>query len=292
MHIGFTPPNFENPVRGIRGNFIHVSEGQGRFKNMSTQLTPISYASSIVGFVSFSLTVFICKYQQTSYFGTLGHQHILFIQISSFATIRNLSRFLDLLLQNDIEILNANTTSLPGVHAFWNGLLTLISAPHEIPDAFSTLRQGLYEEREYLKRVRRRREGSLKSASTSHKSLYYEGGPTKVMSNALKDLIHDFKSYEHPFLVTPHEGREKELEWSFDATQQAYRCDLWHRMMWLRSKGGVNSIADKLLRIQTRRIAVEVTEAHFMLGDAMGLVRECERRLGAIEERLQMSRIG
>jgi hypothetical protein len=104
MHITFTPPNFENPIRGIRGNFIHVSEGQGQVKDMSTQLAPISYASSIVEFVSFSLTVFICKYQQTSYFGTLGHQHILFIQTSSFATIRNLSRFLELLLQNHTKL--------------------------------------------------------------------------------------------------------------------------------------------------------------------------------------------
>ncbi|TVY52597.1 hypothetical protein LSUE1_G010162, partial [Lachnellula suecica] len=189
---------------------LYVSQGQESLKVMSTQLAPISYASSVVGFVSFSLTVLIW------------------------------------------------------LHAFWDGFLTLLSAPHEIPDAFSTLRQGLYEEREYLKRIRRRREGP--THTPSHKSLYYEGGPTKVMSNALKDLIGDFKQYEAPFLVTPHNGREKELEWSFDATQQAYRCDLFHRVRWLRSKGGVQSIAEKLQRMQTRRIAVEVTEARWMIG--------------------------
>jgi hypothetical protein len=124
------------------------------------------------------------------------------------------------------------------------------------------------------------------------KSLYYEGGPTKVLSNALKDLIHDFKNYERPFLLSTHTGHEKELEWSFDATQQAYRCDLWHRMLWLRSKGGVNKIATNLQRMQTRRIAVEVTETRWMMGDCMGLVRECEGRLGTIEERLRMSGIG
>jgi hypothetical protein len=64
------------------------------------------------------------------------------------------------------------------------------------------------------------------------------------------------------------------------------------RLLWLRSKNGVQSIAVKLNWIQTRRIAVEVTEAHFMLGDVMGMVRDYDYRLRAIEERLQMSRIG
>ena len=45
-------------------------------------------------------------------------------------------------------------------------------------------------------------------------------------------------------------------------------------------------------KIQTRRIAVETTESRFMLADVIGLVRDNERRLSAIEERLQMSRIG
>jgi hypothetical protein len=113
-----------------------------------------------------------------------------------------------------------------------------------------------------------------------------------VMSEALKDLIGQFKRYEEPFLFTRHSGREKELEWSFDATQQYYRCDLLHRLLWLWSKGGVQNIAVKLNWIQTRRIAVEVTETHFMLGDMMGMVRDYEYRLRSIEERLQMSRIG
>ena len=64
------------------------------------------------------------------------------------------------------------------------------------------------------------------------------------------------------------------------------------RLLWLRSKNGVQSIAVKLNWIQTRRIAVETSELHSMLGDVMGLVRDNEDRLRAIELRLQMSRIG
>lgn len=113
-----------------------------------------------------------------------------------------------------------------------------------------------------------------------------------MINDAVKDLIREFKIYEQPFLRSPHIGREKELEWSFDATRQYYRCDLGHRLMWLRVKGFINEIAIKLQRVQTRRIAIEVTEAHFMTADIMGIVRRYEQRLRAIEERLQMSSIG
>jgi hypothetical protein len=119
------------------------------------------------------------------------------------------------------------------------------------------------------------------------------------MTDAVKDLISEFKDLERPFLVSPHTGTEKELEWSYDATQQYYKCDLIHRLIWLRSKGGVETIGVRLNKIQTRRIAVEVTEAHFMLSDAMGLIREmdskvrtAEDRIGRIQERLMISQVG
>ena len=93
-------------------------------------------------------------------------------------------------------------------------------------------------------------------------------------------------------MITRHEGREKDLEWSFDATQRYYKCDFPQRLRWLRVKSAVTDIAVKLQWLQTRRIAVEVTEAHFMLADMMGMVRDSEDRLTAIERRLQMSKIG
>jgi hypothetical protein len=163
---------------------------------------------------------------------------------------------------------------------------------NRVRDVLSTLRQGLYEEREYLKRSRRNRESSSNRHISKSNTLYFDGGPTKVINEAVKDLIREFKEYEYPFLDTPHTGREKELEWSFDATQRHYKCDLGHRILWLRVKNAVNTIAVRLQRVQTRRIAVEVTESHFMMADMMGMVRGYEQRLRAIEERLQMSRIG
>ena len=169
------------------------------------------------------------------------------------------------------------------LNAFWEAFGTLINAPYEVRDSLSPLRQGLYEEREYLKRLRKRQD----SHSVKGKQLYYEGGPTKVINEAVKDLITAFKHYEEPFLVAPHDGREKDLEWSFNATQQQYQCDLWHRILWLRFKGGVERIAVLLQRMQTRRIAVEVTESRFMLANTQGMVRDCEDRIRDLEERLQ-----
>ncbi|TAQ85228.1 hypothetical protein B7494_g6456 [Chlorociboria aeruginascens] len=194
-------------------------------------LPPISLASTIVGFISFSLTLLIW------------------------------------------------------LHAFWDAFLTVGSAPRQVRDQLSTLRQGLYEEREYLRRTRRRQSRSRPPRSPE---LYTEGGPSRVINDAVKDLIREFKAYERPFLIPPHDGTEKDLEWSWNTTQRHYNCDLPHRILWLRSKGGIESIAGKLQMLQTRRVAAEVTETRFMLADVMGLVRSSEQRLGAIEERLQV----
>jgi hypothetical protein len=176
-------------------------------------------------------------------------------------------------------------TLLIWLQASWHAFLTLGSAPTQVRDSFSTLRQGLYEEREYLRWKRKQRGGHSKG-------LYYEGGPARIMNDAVKDLIRNFKRLEHPFLATPHSGTEKDLEWSFDATQHQYNCDLAHRILWLRVKGDVDSIAVRLQRIQTRRIESMVEDQLHMMTDMMGMVRGCEHRLGEIEQRLQMSQIG
>lgn len=111
---------------------------------MSTTLAPISLASTIIGFISFSLTLAIW------------------------------------------------------LHAFWDGFKTLGSAPEETRDVLSTLRQGLYEEREYLRRLKRRKLGGIGEARKSkggervdvrdrdrEGDLYYEGGPVRVFSDAV-----------------------------------------------------------------------------------------------------------
>jgi hypothetical protein len=259
---------------------------------MSTKtmaLPSISLASIVIGFISFSFTLAIVSPTQITFFRNPGSAERNSVQALGWKSLRKkfllVNRF-----QGVILPVIADPVLLQWLHAFWDAFLTLGSAPNQIQDALSVLRQGLYEEREHLKRKRRRGEGDHPGSKL--KNLYYEGGPTRVINDAVKDLIKEFKNYERPFLVTPHEGREKELEWSFDATQQHYRSDFWHRLLWLRARGHIYNIANRLEKAQIRRIAQETTETQFMLRDTMGMVREYENRLRAIEERLQMSRIG
>jgi hypothetical protein len=256
-------------------------------------LASISLASITIGFISFSFTLAIVSQSRIALFSVSRWCRAQVSSVSCAEKSRRALFLFDSLSWISLQLV-ADYTPFQWLHAFWDAFMTLGSAPEEIQDALSVLRQGLYEEREYLKRKRRRgdRSSSRDPESSKSKQLYYEGGPTKVINDAVKDLIREFKDYERPFLVTPHEGREKELEWSFDATQQFYRCDFWHRVLWLRSKGHIHNIANRLEKAQIRRIAQEVTETQFMLRDTMGMVRDYEYRLRAIEERLQMSRIG
>lgn len=57
---------------------------------------------------------------------------------------------------------------------------------------------------------------------------------------------------------------------------KALRCKLTY--------GQIASISEKLNKIQVRRIAVEVTESHFLISDMMGMVRDYGQRINAIEE--------
>ncbi|KAI9731104.1 MAG: hypothetical protein M1818_007962 [Claussenomyces sp. TS43310] len=199
-------------------------------------LAPISLASTIIGFISFALTVLIW------------------------------------------------------LHSFWSWYETVVSAPAQIRDQLATLRQSLYEEREHVRRIRRRKLGGYEKRGSSD-AIYFDGGPVKVIGDAVRDLIHDFKRLERPFLIPPHGGREKDLEWSFNATQGYYRCDFGHRFKWLQNKSGVVNVAQRLQALQVRRIAVEVTENHVMVAQAVSMIRGSDERLSAIEERLRMSHI-
>ena len=208
------------------------------------------------------------------------------------------------------------------LHAFWEAFVTVAHADRQIQDVLAMLRQQLYEELEYMRRVRRRERergpppppppttrkrhshhrhshshsnsynntkynDEKEGAGDSEDTLYRGSGAIRVLLETLKDLIAEFKVYEAPFLDLPpksHKGPEKDLQWSYDATRQRYRCDLSRRLIWLRVKSGVLSISDKLQRIQTHRAAMEATECRWMLMDAMGMMREVSRRLDLVED--------
>ncbi|KAK9423813.1 putative Prion-inhibition and propagation HeLo domain-containing protein [Seiridium unicorne] len=181
------------------------------------------------------------------------------------------------------------------LNAFWQAFLTVAHAPTQIQDELSVLRQQLYEEAEYLRRLRRRERRPSMRHRDSHRAkrdVYGDSGPVRVLSDAVKDLMHDFKVYEHPFLVIPgrtdEDRGEKDLEWSFDAMRQNYQCDLPRRLIWLRFRGSVTNIATKLERIQTHRAAIESTECRLLMIDCMGLVRECQDRMLDLDDRMRV----
>lgn len=177
------------------------------------------------------------------------------------------------------------------LNSFWQAFLTVAHAHSQIQDELSVLRQRLYEEAEYLRRIRHRQRRPRRDSHRARSDVYGDSGPVRVMSEAVKDLMRDFKRYEHPFLVIPgrtNEDRgEKDLEWSFDATRQSYQCDLPRRLIWLRFRGGVTGISTRLEHIQTHRAAVESTECRLMIMDTMSLVRDCEDRLVDMDDRLR-----
>jgi hypothetical protein len=70
------------------------------------------------------------------------------------------------------------------LHSFWDWFLTLSDAPTQVQDYLSTLRQGLYEEREHLKTVRRRGGGSGGGAGREG-GIYVDGGPLTVINDAV-----------------------------------------------------------------------------------------------------------
>lgn len=177
------------------------------------------------------------------------------------------------------------------LNAFWQAFLTIAHAQSQIQDELSVLRQRLYEEAEYLRKIRHRHKRPRREGHRARNDIYGDSGPVRVISDAVKDLMQDFKHYEHPFLVIPgrtDENRgEKDLEWSFDATRQCYQCDLPRRLIWLRFRGGVTDISTKLERIQTHRAAIEATECRFIMMDTMSLVRDCEERLIDMDNRMR-----
>lgn len=181
------------------------------------------------------------------------------------------------------------------LNAFWQAFLTIGNAQNQIQDELSVLRQRLYEEAEYLRRLRHRgRRPSVRrrDGQRAKRDIYGDSGPVRVLSDAVKDLMRDFKHYEEPFLVIPgRTGRsrgERDLEWSFDATRQCYQCDLPRRLIWLRFRTKVTNISTKLAAIQTHRAAIQSTECHFLIMDTMTLVRDCERRIMGLEDRLRV----
>lgn len=146
-------------------------------------------------------------------------------------------------------------------------------------DMLGNLKQELLEEKDHLRIVRKRR--PTQNPTDLH---------LRVLSDAVRNMFQDFKNIERGFLVVSHEHWEPysnrigyydtEKGWAQNGRQGAtgrwvrdrgwtdrddfmntrYKSvSLWDRMVWVRTRGAVIGIAESLGRVQTRRIARQVT---------------------------------
>jgi len=170
---------------------------------------------------------------------------------------------------------------------FWSNLSTLRSAPTEIDDYLGNLKQGLFEERWHLRRVRKRRKRNTSSSGTvdekSRSEVVKENNDdlaVRVSSETLKHMIHEFKDLERPFLrpqdLESRERRGGRDEWNdmfgrrLSAPEASegeavdfyrtnyWRCGFKERWEWLNRKNTALTMLEALQRIETRRVAREI----------------------------------
>ncbi|KAI9741307.1 MAG: hypothetical protein M1834_003024 [Cirrosporium novae-zelandiae] len=156
------------------------------------------------------------------------------------------------------------------IHVFWDNLNTLWAAPSQVKITLSNLKEELFEEREYLKKARKRERTELYGIQGPPLIRTMTGKdagvPIKVMQESVKDLCRQFKDLEMPFLKDPldrdNRGWDPERYMKGEPGDE-YICksmDVIRRIIWTRRKIRAEDIERKLVRLQTRRIAREVTD--------------------------------
>lgn len=82
------------------------------------------------------------------------------------------------------------------------------------------------------------------------------------MNDTVKTLIREFKRLERPFLEDYAVDRDMDMDRADDSLRSDYKTmDLGRRIISLRSKSDVLQLADRVERVQMRRIARETTDA-------------------------------
>ena len=170
---------------------------------MPASVAPISYASSIVGFLSFAFTFFTF------------------------------------------------------VRVFWETILTLWSAPKQIHGYMDNLRVEIHNERLYFKTALKR----SRSKSKDNRKIRDTVEPLRVLNHSVGTIHREFKKLEAPFLETTPEEEDRDIEKSVDGSvKNDYApMTLGRRWRWMRCKSDIISLADQVNRIQTQRIACDLS---------------------------------
>lgn len=210
----------------------------------------------------------------------------------------------------------------------WENIQTFLGASTQISDLLGNLKQGLYEERAHLRKVRRwqRRRGSFQGSPrggpdekhrrrSEHwygdghsyhgyypdmKDLHDDDQSTRVMREAVRNMIRDFRALEQPFLRDDVESRFRDPHvrngegYAPSDDEEYYKTEYRttgyrERWLWLNRKGAVVDMMSQLSRLETRRIAKEV-------GEACLIVRGMERDFQVMDDRIwnleqRMSRV-
>ena len=213
---------------------------------MSSGLPSISYASSIVGFTSFAFTFFTF------------------------------------------------------VRVFWEAILTLWSASKDMPNILDNLRTELHGERAYFKYLLRRQSSRQRKSSSGgghnggpwgppgsgvpHADL----GPLRLLNDTVKDILHEFRRLEAPFLNSPSSwDKEKDVERSSESMRGDYApMTLNRRWIWMRRKEDFINMSQVVTRIQTRRIATDVSNGLWKIHAVERQMRDIDDRLWDLEENL------
>ena len=143
------------------------------------------------------------------------------------------------------------------LRVFWESILTMWNAPKEMKSSMDNLRTELYGERAYFKNALKQ----AKSKSKASSRIAQEIQPLSILNDSIKTLMREFRDLEVPFLDTPGEAEDLDIEKSGRVSLRGSYApmDLWRRFTWLHKKDDAYSIASFTNRIQTRRVAYETS---------------------------------
>lgn len=250
----------------------------------STIPVTLSYASSVIGLVSFAFTLSI-------FFGTFASA-ISTLSAAPREVRDNLSN-LRFELYEEREALRKARSRRRRIHN--------PSSPSPSPPAPSRIHE----------RDRSRSRPGLRGGAGGGEKQRYRTRVSadarsddylRVAAQTIKDLIRDFKRLERPFLTDypyprgldpGYDPNDEDLEAKthVDTAENPgryYRCDFPHRFIWLKRKSDVVNLASKVARVQITRIEREGHATCMQLSSLGDLLRDIDDRLWGIEDRLRM----
>jgi len=166
---------------------------------------------------------------------------------------------------------------------------TFMQAETQIHDMLNNLKQSLYEERFYLRKLRRRRY-ARRSSAHRHPQAHHEklllrprgvgsDQSLQAMHTAVRHMIQRFDKLEVPFVMydpqKDRHGRRKSHrdDWSDEHDHDRHEgpgaecydteykpVGFYQRCKWINARGSAKSLLESIQRLQMRRVAMQTTD--------------------------------